>query len=86
MRIKNILQYFEATAARLGDKIAFSLGKGQESVTFSALLAQSRVALSSIPDQTGYKSLTDLQRVFKRQTGLTMREYRKALLISKSEV
>ena len=51
-----------------------------------ALLAQSRVALSSIPDQTGYKSLTDLQRVFKRQTGLTMREYRKALLISKSEV
>lgn len=42
MRIKNILQYFEATAARMGDKIAFSLGKGQESVTFSALLAQSR--------------------------------------------
>ena len=42
MRIKNILQYFEATASRLGEKTAFSSGKGQENLTFSALMAQSR--------------------------------------------
>ena len=38
MRIKNVLQYLEATAARLPDKIAFSDGAGGASLTFAALL------------------------------------------------
>ena len=38
MRIKNVLQYLEETAARLPDKIAFSDGEGGASLTFSALL------------------------------------------------
>lgn len=42
MRIKNILQYLEATAARLEEKTAFSCGNGQESLTFGQLLQASR--------------------------------------------
>jgi amino acid adenylation domain-containing protein len=38
VRIKNVLQYLEETAARLPDKIAFSDGEGGASLTFSALL------------------------------------------------
>ena len=38
MRIKNVLQYLERTAALLPDKIAFSDGAGGESLTFSQLL------------------------------------------------
>lgn len=45
MRIKNVLQYLEATAARLPDKVAFADGiggDGDEALTFSALLANAR--------------------------------------------
>ena len=38
MRIKNILQYLEATALRFPEKIAFSDGADGQSLTFSALL------------------------------------------------
>lgn len=37
MRIKNVLQYLEATARRLPDKVAFSDGKRGASLTFAAL-------------------------------------------------
>lgn len=42
MRIKNVLQYLERTAARLPDKIAFSDGSGGASLTFSVLLDAAR--------------------------------------------
>ncbi len=48
MRIKNILQYLERTATRLGDKTAFSAGNGGEELTFSALLATSRAIGSAL--------------------------------------
>ena len=42
MRIKNILQYLEVTAARLPDKVAVSDGAGGQSLTFGALLHDAR--------------------------------------------
>lgn len=42
MRIKNVLQYLESTAARLPDKICFSDGDGGESLTFAELLSLSQ--------------------------------------------
>lgn len=42
MRIKNILQYLEATVARLPDKIAVSDGADGQSLTFAALLDAAR--------------------------------------------
>jgi amino acid adenylation domain-containing protein len=42
MRIKNVLQYLEASAQRLPDKVAFSEGGAGESLTFSALLDVAR--------------------------------------------
>ncbi|MBR2621612.1 MAG: amino acid adenylation domain-containing protein [Clostridia bacterium] len=42
MRIKNVLQYLEHTAARLPDKIAFSDGSGGASMSFAALLDTAR--------------------------------------------
>lgn len=48
MRIKNILQYLENTAARLEDKIAFSSGIGEETLTFSSLLEYARAIGSAL--------------------------------------
>ena len=42
MRIKNVLQYLERTAARLPDKVAFSDGKCGLSLTFAELLDAAR--------------------------------------------
>ena len=42
MRIKNVLQYLERTAARLPDKVAFSDGEGGESLTFAGLVDHSK--------------------------------------------
>ena len=42
MRIKNVLQYLEMTAARLPDKLAISDGTDDGALTFSALLDASR--------------------------------------------
>jgi amino acid adenylation domain-containing protein len=42
MRIKNVLQYLERTAARLPDKVAFSDGKSGLSLTFAELLDAAR--------------------------------------------
>ncbi len=42
MRIKNVLQYLEHTAARLPDKVAVSDGADGQSLTFAALLDASR--------------------------------------------
>ncbi len=39
MRVKNILQYLEATAARVPDRIAFSGEEAGENMSFAALLA-----------------------------------------------
>ena len=48
MRIKNVLQYLEATARRLPDKVAFSEGGSGESLTFSALWDASRCVGSGL--------------------------------------
>ena len=53
MRIKNILQYLEATAARLPDKTAFSDGNGGEALSFSALLSATRRIGSSLLSRGG---------------------------------
>ena len=41
------------------------------------LLRNPKVDISALPDLCGYSSLVDLRRVFKRLTGLTLREYQK---------
>ena len=48
MRIKNILQYLEDTAQRVPDKLAFSDGVGEESLTFAALLRMARSVGSAL--------------------------------------
>ncbi len=48
MRIKNILQYLEATTLRIGDKTAFSAGIGEEELTFSQLSDLSRAIGSAL--------------------------------------
>ena len=48
---KNILQYLEATAARLPSKLAFSTGK--EGMTFSDLLSGAR-AIGTYLSENGY--------------------------------
>ena len=51
MRIKNVLQYLEITAARLGDKPAFSAGVGLETLSFSELLRVARCTGSALLEQ-----------------------------------
>ena len=41
------------------------------------LLRNPKVDVSALPDLCGYASLVDLRRVFKRLTGMTLREYQK---------
>lgn len=48
MRVKNVLQYLESTTARLGDKVAFSAGIGEETLTFSQLSTLSRTIGSAL--------------------------------------
>jgi LacI family transcriptional regulator len=40
------------------------------------LLCRKDIEISSIPSLSGYSSIEDLCRVFKRREGITMREYR----------
>lgn len=48
-----------------------------------ALLRRPRLELSAMPYMSGYRSLTDLQRVFKKHTGKTLNAYRKEFAIGR---
>ena len=48
-----------------------------------SLLRRPRLELSAMPYMSGYRSLTDLQRVFKKHTGKTLNAYRKEFAIGR---